>query len=315
MMAGNHNKVAIILLNWNSYDDCMDCIASINNISYPNYHIYLVDNDSQDQSLDRLKKDLHDQANLTFVESSENTGFAGGNNLGIQRALDDGYEYFWMLNVDTVIDREALSALMEAITKDDNIGIVGSKIYYYNSSKVVWFAGGVINTYTGFTKHIGIKEVDNGQFEQATACDYITGCSLLFRRQMLADVGYMNEDYFLYFEETDWNIRARNKGWKILFVPSSIVYHKVSLSTGGENNRAPFVTYYDIRNAFVMIKRTQPKAKVLFAMIYMFWKVFKQIVKMVVKKQNRKQERVWYIRKGVLDAFTNRMGKHHPPFV
>ncbi|MGG3832885.1 glycosyltransferase family 2 protein [Geobacillus thermocatenulatus] len=266
--------VAIIILNWNAYDDTFECLKSLEHLTYPYFHVFLVDNASQDGSFDKLQQDYNDgkfHLSITFIQTGENLGFAGGNNVAIREAYKQGYQYFWLLNNDTVVDPNALTPLVETLENDKQVGIVGSKIYYYGTNKI-WFAGGKVNTWTGKTKHIGIKEEDVGQYDQVKEVDYITGCSLGFRREVLETVGYMCEDYFLYYEETDWNVRANQYGWEIKYVPQSRVHHKVSASSGGEKNLSPIVAFYDIRNGYWFVKRTQKrKLKTFTAFCYAYY--------------------------------------------
>jgi GT2 family glycosyltransferase len=305
-------KVAIILLNWNAYKDTTDCLKSLEELNYPYFHIYLVDNDSQDDSFIKLKEDyLNEQYNIpiTFIQSGGNIGFAAGNNVGIKIAKEEGYNYIWMLNNDTIVHQNALIELMNELINNSQTGIVGSKIYYYGTNKI-WFAGGLINTWTGRTKHIGIRKEDDGQFNKILEVDYITGCSLLFPTILLDKVGFMIEDYFLYYEETDWNIRVKSAGYKIKYIPTSVVYHKVSISSGGENNLSPYMEYYDLRNGFVMIKRTQTLFKFYSAFLFVCIKIAKKLLRIFAKSQSNKKQRLMYIYKGLIDGLLSKMGKH-----
>lgn len=302
--------VAIIILNWNAYDDTFECLKSLEHLTYPYLHVFLVDNASQDNSFDKLRQDYRDgkfNIPITFIQTGKNLGFAGGNNVAIKEAYKQGYEYFWMLNNDTVVDPNALTPLVEALEKDKQVGIVGSKIYYYGTNKI-WFAGGKINTWTGKVSHLGFGETDNERNNKVKEVDYITGCSLFFRREIIEQIGYMQEDYFLYYEETDWSIRARKKNWSIMYIPKSVVYHKVSISSGGILNLAPYVNYYDIRNAIVMIKRTKNYLKVVTTLLYAIWKMVKSVLKIIIKNQNNKLIRLNYIWHGFIDGFYEKMG-------
>ncbi|KYD31977.1 glycosyltransferase family 2 protein [Parageobacillus toebii] len=305
--------VAIIILNWNAYNDTFECLKSLEHLTYPYFHVFLVDNASQDGSFDKLQQDYKNgtlNVPITFIQTGANLGFAGGNNVAIKEAYNQGYQYFWMLNNDTVVDPNALTPLVEAIQKESTIGIVGSKIYYYGTNKI-WFAGGTVNLYTGKSKHIGFRKSDNSDFNIEKEVDYITGCSLFFHRRVIEVVGYMSEDYFLYNEETEWNIRARKKGFKIVYVPQSIVYHKVSASSGGEKNIAPYIDYYDLRNSYVMILRTQERTfNKLIAFLYLCFTLLKKIIKVCFILRNRIRGRIWYLFRGFLDAILLNMGKH-----
>lgn len=307
----NYKPVAIIILNWNSYKDTFECLKSLETLNYPSFKIFLVDNNSTDDSFQKLKEDFLSQTfqlDICFIQSNENLGFAGGNNLGIQQANKEGYELFWLLNNDTYVDSNALINLVKTMEEEPKVGIVGSKIYYSNTNKI-WFAGGKISRFLMTPKHIGFGEEDLGQYDKQQEVDYITGCSLLFNKKLIDDIGYMCEDYFLYYEETDWNIRARQKGWRILYNPESIVYHKVSMSSGGEKNPAIYIAYYDIRNNFVMVIRNKKFIYRFFAFINMFVKLFKGIIKIYIKGYDKKLLRIVYMFKGIKDAITLKMGR------
>lgn len=307
-----NKAVAIIIINWNNYPDTIDCIRSLENLKYNNFHVFLVDNNSRDNSFEKIIRDYKNNSiniPIKFLQTEDNLGFAGANNLAIENANKEGFNYFWLLNNDTVVTSLSLNSLIEEISKEESIGIVGSKIFYYGTNKL-WFAGGKINKKFGKIKHLKMNIEDDDQSEYAKEVDYITGCSLLFKKELLDSIGYMNQDYFLYYEETEWSIRAKQKGWKIKFVNHSIIYHKVSISSGGECNIAPYVAYYNIRNPLIMVSRTQLKISLILTFIYVLWKSFKLHVKIFVKHQDRKIERNWYIIKGIRDGLMINTGKH-----
>ena len=310
-MKSSQPGVGIILLNWNGYQDTYDCLKSLESLSYPNFKVYVVDNLSSDDSYARLLEDHHNgefKIPVDLIQSGGNLGFAGGNNIGIQAAYESGLEYIWLLNNDTVVDPYALTSLVIEMEKDQKIGIIGSKIYYYNTN-LIWFAGGEVNEWFGSVNHPGLREKDEGQFNQLREVDFITGCSLLLRKELIETVGYMREDYFLYYEETDWNVRARQTGWKIVYCPQSIVYHKVSLSSGGEKNISPYVDYYDIRNGFHLILNTYGWSRVPTAFSSMIWKSVKKTLKIILK-YNNKGKRIHYLFMGIWDGCRLKRGKH-----
>ena len=152
------------------------------------------------------------------------------------------------MNNDTIVDPAALSELVRVAQNDALIGIVGSKIYYYAHPKVIWFAGGSIRFPTGTSLHKGDLEKDEGQYDEIMEVDYITGCSLLIKKEVIAEVGLMDERFFLVFEEVDWNQRASEHGYKILYVPLSKIWHKVSARIGADS---PTSYYYIIRNSLL----------------------------------------------------------------
>ena len=303
-------SVAIIVLNWNSYADTFECLRSLGELNYPDFKVFLVDNDSKDDSYSRLIDDFNNSIfnlDIEFIQTGENLGFAGGNNAAIRRAYSEEYGYYWLLNNDTIVDKNALLQLVVGVKQKEDVGIVGSKIYYCGTD-VIWFAGGRVNTWSGETRHIGLNEIDNGQFDTEMEVDYITGCSLLLKKQRLEDIGYMEEDYFLYYEETDWNIRAKSKGWRILYIPSSVIHHKVSKSSGGIENISPNKEYYKIRNRIIFIKRTQSLLKYIYSISYSMYRGIKSILGVLLKNKNRKAERIRLIFLGFSHACLNKMG-------
>ncbi|RYL93936.1 glycosyltransferase family 2 protein [Sporolactobacillus sp. THM19-2] len=300
----NNPDIAIILVNWNGYRDTIECLKSLNNLTYNHFQVFIVDNGSTDNSYaliyEHITHNFQYKFEIQLIQNKENMGFAGGNNIAIKRACKLGFQYIWLLNNDTIVDSSSLSTLVSCITKNRNVGIVGSKIFYYNTNKI-WFAGGLVNLKTGKVKHIGIKKFNNESYNHIREVDYITGCSMLFRSEIIRSIGYISEDYFLYYEETDFNVKAHKAGWKIIFVPNSIIYHKVSVSSGGENNLSPYYAYYDIRNAFWLCKRNNAGLPVL-AFLYMIYKSIKKMIQIVIKNQKNKKERIYLILNGIRDA-------------
>lgn len=305
-------EVAIVIVNWNSYKDTYECLCSLELLEYKKFTVYLVDNDSKDGSFEKLKLDYKNEKFpfiVRFIKNKSNLGFAGGNNKAIHVARQEGIDYIWMLNNDTVVTSSTLTHLVQKLESDKKIGIVGSKIFYHSSNKI-WFAGGKFNSFIGKPEHIGINKEDNQHLNQLNEVDYITGCSLLFDTKIIDYVGLMSEDYFLYYEETDWNIRVRKNGWKIVIEPKSIVFHKVSMSSGGNENISPYFAYYDIRNSYIVIKRNYSKIKAIMAYIYSIIKGIKYFLKVIILRQDRFKERCWYIFMGLTNALKESMGKH-----
>lgn len=307
-----NNKVAIIIINWNNYKDTNECLNSLEDLSYTDFIVYLVDNASVDDSLNRLEDDYINnkyKLKITFIKTNINGGFAYGNNVGIKKAMEDNYKYFWLINNDTIIDKDSLSELMNALASDNKIGIVGSKILYYNTNKI-WFAGGKVNTFSGNTKHLGLNESDNKDYDKLKQVDYVSGCSLLIKKEVIDEIGLMKEDYFLYYEETDWCIKAKKKKWNIMYQPKSIIYHKVSSSSGGQENISSYVPYYFIRNSYAFIKLNYHSINAVTCYIYNLFRALKQIIKIFVTNQNNKNVRIKYLTQAFKDIFNFKLGKH-----
>lgn len=243
-------KVFIIVLNWNGYRDTVECLRSLFRLTYPACEIILVDNGSTDDSVSGLKKEFRD---LIYIENKENLGFAEGNNVGIRYALGHGADYIFLLNNDTVVKRDLIDILISVAEPDERIGVVGPKIYAgLSESLVLWGAGGEIDWRHGKTYHTGYHEIDHGQWDNIRDVDYVSGCAMLIRKKVLEDVGLLDERFFLYYEETDFCMRARKRGFRVVYAPHARVWHKAFATTGGENG--PVYTYYMTRNRLLFMK-------------------------------------------------------------
>ena len=222
--------VYIIVLTWNGKADTLECLKSLQNLSYPNARILVVDNASRDGTAEVIREAYPD---TEIIVNASNLRFAGGNNAGIRHALENGAEYVLLLNNDTVVDREFLSRLVDAAEQDTAIGMAGPKIYYYSSPRQLWFAGGKIDWWQGWVSHVGIREQDHGQYDAVRAVDYLTACCLLVKKETVERIGLLDDHYFIYGEDADWCIRAQRTGYRLLFVPSAVIRHKLSVSSGG----------------------------------------------------------------------------------
>jgi len=222
--------VYIIILNWNGKTDTIECLHSLQTISYPNYKIIIVDNASGDGSVQALRSEF---PTLEIIENQKNLRFAGGNNIGLRYALEKNAEYVLLLNNDTIVEKNFLFELVHCAENDERVGIAGAKIYYYTEKNKIWYAGGKIAWNIGWISHRGIRETDFNQYYQEEETDYVTGCCMLLRRNLIEEIGLLDEAYFIYGEDADWCMRAKNNGYKLMYVPTAKLYHKVSISSGG----------------------------------------------------------------------------------
>jgi GT2 family glycosyltransferase len=231
--------VWVIVVNWNGREITLDCLDSLHHSTYRNRHVLVVDNASTDGSAESIRK-LHPDVEVLAL--SENRRFSGGNNAGIRHALEHGAEALLLLNNDTTVDPGYLEPLLECLFSDPSIGIVAPKIYYHSQPDRLWYAGGSISFWTGSMKHVGIREYDNGQHDTPGETDYATGCCFLTRRELVAEIGLLDESYYMYTEDADWCMRARRAGYRVVYEPRARVWHRLSVSAGGH------LSWYKLKN-------------------------------------------------------------------
>ena len=233
--------VYIILINWNGREDTLECLRSLQRMTYSNARVLVVDNASTDGTVEAVRREFPD---IELIVNDANLLFTGGNNVGISHALQQGADYVLLLNNDTVVAPDFLDHLVHAAESEGRTGMAGPKIYYCSSHHPVsdgrthepqriWFAGGKIEWWKGWTSHIGIREIDHGQHDHPSETAYLTGCCLLVKREVIDTVGLLDDAYFFYGEDADWCVRASRAGYKLLYTPGAVIWHKLSVSAGG----------------------------------------------------------------------------------
>jgi len=240
--------VTIIILNWNGLADTLECLESLADLDYPAYEVVVVDNGSMDGSVEAIRGCF---PQVTLIENSENMGFAEGNNVGTRRALEHGADYVLLLNNDTVVDSAFLVELVNVAETDGEIGVASPLIFYYDAPDEIWTAGATINWVNGSTRRLRAGETAH-EGEPTFDVDFVSGCALLAKREVIETTGFLDPDYYLYYEEADWCVRARNQGYRIVCVPQAKMWHKVSRSIGSSS---PLVSYYMTRNALLFLRK------------------------------------------------------------
>lgn len=238
--------VIVIVLNWNGAQDTLRCLDSLGRVAYPRFEVLVVDNGSTDGSVDLLRQAYQD---VELLENHENLGYAGGNNVGIERAVARGADYVVLLNNDTVVDPGFLDTLVEGADRHPKAAFFGPKILYLDRPDTVWFGGGRIDWSNG-SSHIDQERRDEPTDTTPREVDYVTGCCLMVRSSAINSIGLMDPRFFLLFEETDWCVRARQSGWQVVYVPASRVWHAGSQSFGGYGS--PTYRYYYARNELLL---------------------------------------------------------------
>lgn len=252
-MAADRPRVFIIVLNWNGADDTLACLDSLAALTYPNFNVIVVDNGSADDSLGKLRA-YSAPYSLVLLETGANLGFSGGNNVGIKRALEHGADYVLLLNNDTVVDPGLLDAFVAAAKRFPDAGVFSAKIYFHAEPNRIWYAGARWNTKAARFEQVGEGVLDDGlSFSNICETDYACGCAFFVPSERLREIGLLDDNFFLYFEETDWCYRAKEAGYPSIFVPDAKLWHKVSVSFGGEGS--PLALYFITRNRLLWARR------------------------------------------------------------
>ncbi|OGK09221.1 hypothetical protein A2767_06780 [Candidatus Roizmanbacteria bacterium RIFCSPHIGHO2_01_FULL_35_10] len=236
-----NSKLALINVIYENYTVLGDFLKSL--LNQTNKDFYLI---NIDLSIHRSAINLNKIAGETIY--SENKGYAHGVNVGLKKAIKDGYEYFCILNNDIYFKKDFIQNALNSIRKHST-SIIGGKIYYapgyeyhkdrYKKSdlgKVIWYAGGSVDWNHALTPHSGVDEIDRGQFNTFKKVEFANGALVLFDKSVINKVGFWDESYFLYFEDADFCVRAKKAGVKIYYDPAIVIWHKVSQSTGGSGS-------------------------------------------------------------------------------
>ncbi|HLA69399.1 MAG TPA: glycosyltransferase family 2 protein [Bacteroidota bacterium] len=292
--------LSVVLVNYNGFRDTLDCIASLHASSLRDIDLIVVDNASTDGSVAQLRATHPD---LHLICNTENLGFSAGNNVGIRRALETDSGYVLLLNNDTIVDTRALEVMIQTMEENPEAGIVGAKILYFDQPGTVWFAGGQFNRNSGFGKHFGLGKPDDGSFDAVRPCDFITGCCLLARREVFDQIGLLDEDFFAYLEDVDFCMRARDKGFTILYQPRARIHHKVSSTTAWDS---PLYLYFNLRNKIVFLRKRSRPARWMPYIPLLVYYYLRQFARLIIKRRNAHAVRAaWW---GLIDGLRNFTG-------
>jgi GT2 family glycosyltransferase len=244
-------SVAVLILNYKQPNLTLQCLKSLSKLSYSNYHIYLLDNESDGN----LEKRLSQNCKLKYFKRKDNLGFTKGNNFLIKKALKDKAEYLLLLNNDTEIKPGLIEAMLGEY-KDETAGLVGSVITYFNKSNIVWFAGGSLHPLFFYTRHPGMNKVFSST-RKLGKIDWITGCCLMIKRSVIEKIGLLDDDYGSYWEDVDWCYRVKQAGYGLRVVNKPLVLHKVSSSFGkqGTNTLTSQRAYFYGCNPMLFIRK------------------------------------------------------------
>ncbi|QWV95062.1 glycosyltransferase family 2 protein [Geomonas oryzisoli] len=288
-------SVYVVLVNYNGWRDTVECLGSLFRSDYSGFRVVVCDNGSQDGSLDHIEAWARDadclgaagtsrlvryrrgeaesggqrdeRAPLVLVDCGGNLGFAGGNNVGLRYALSRGdLDYAWLLNNDTVVAPDAMRRMVSRLEEHGGSGLCGSTLLHYGErDRVQALGGGWYCKWLGLAWHLGRlgrwpAHADRDRVERRMS--YPVGASLMASRDFIETVGLLCEDYFLFFEELDWVLRANGR-FPLSWAPESLVYHKVGASVGTSSNparKSAACDYWNVRNRIFFTRRFFPWA-------------------------------------------------------
>jgi GT2 family glycosyltransferase/acetyltransferase-like isoleucine patch superfamily enzyme len=262
MKSPDYPLVSIVTVNYNQTNVTRDLLISLRSITYPSIEIIVVDNGSADNSITLLKDEFPE---IKLILTGKNTGFAGGNNIGIKAGSGD---YFLLINNDVEVTPGFLEPLVDCFQKNPKVGIASPKIVYFNRDEKIQYAGSSrISPFTGRGKRYGYLEKDSGQYDFDLKTELGHGAGLITSKVVLDSVGLLPELYFLYYEEHDWTENVKRNGYEVHYVGTSKIYHKESISTG---KNSPLKTYYLSRNRILFAKRNSSRFEFFSSLLYTF---------------------------------------------
>lgn len=240
----NYSKIFIIVLNYNGKDVVKNCLTSVFKNDYPGFEVVVIDNNSTDGSFEFAKAGF---SKAHFIKNEENLGYAAGNNVGIRFALERMADFVLLLNNDTEVEKDFLTRLADAAERDEKIGLV-SPVIFNGHTRQVWFSGGKISWLTMKTAHSQAVLT-----EDYCETGFITGCAMLVRAAVFKEIGLLDEDFFLYWEDADFSVRARRAGFKNVVVSGSWAYH-LEKSEGNLKQK----TYWLVISGLIFFQKNTP---------------------------------------------------------
>ncbi len=268
-----HKRTAIILVNWNSFDYTAQCIASLNRVTPNDFTIVVVDNGSNDFSGQQLKERF---PHIILIESATNLGFTGGNNLGLEYSLREGFEYSMLLNNDTEVAPDFLQVLTDHMDHNPGTGVIQPKIFYHHDRTLLWDGGSYFNPVWGIAYTKGLGKQPGNDYNTIKKVDWVTGCGFLTRNSILQKSGLLAKNFFIYYEDVDLSFRIKKLGYQLVFHPDSVIFHIAGASNkrkekGKEGFVNPVVHYLNTRNRIWLLKEHTPFYYIPTVFMYTFF--------------------------------------------
>ena len=291
-----NSKVAVIIVNWKKYDITSSCIESILNSTNSNFKIILVDNESDNKKV----KNFEYRNEIEIIQNKKNEGFSKANNIGIDYALKNNFDYTILINNDTIVEKNLIEVLLQT-AQAKNFSVVQPLILKYNG-KEIWNAGGRINYFFG--NFITRKKVGNYLNSSHELTEWLSGCCCLFKTKIFKEIGKLDESFFAYYEDVDFSLRLKKHGYKIGFTSKTHIYHYESFSSISNNSKggklSPHIHYLNIRNHILILKKHSDLFNSFGTRLYQIFKIISYSIYFIFRLRFTKLNMVF---KGLLDSY------------
>ncbi len=293
-------KVVVATLTWNQKSDVLECLSTLVKLDYPNYEIVVVDNGSTDGTPEAVQAQYPD---VHVVRHPENFGCAEGVNGEIRYALQASADYLFIIANDATVESTTLTELVKVAEQDPKIGIVSPKVFYYGSTKKIWFAGGarfdwVRGRFHGFIQNVA----DDVSFDRQQDAEFFPGGFSLVRMEAIKKTGFLDPDYFIYFDDSDWSLRIHQAGYSGAYAPLARAWHKPSSALGMETDS---FYYYRTRNRLFFVRKYAPGIFPVF-LCYFFFEFISQTFPYLFRSGKKSQLRAVLL--GIADFLRGKRG-------
>src|ERR1035437_7338298 len=245
-------KVVVITLNYNQNDYTIKCINSLLDSTYKNFIILLIDNGSKEEHYLRLQKELNKDSRIILKRIVQNCGYVGGINYGLEEGIKLDPGYFLIMNNDTIIDKNAISAFVRTSKEYESNAIVSGKAYHFDEPNKLQLVGiMMVENKLLISKQIGVDEIDNGQYEEIVEYDLLDDIFWLIPAKLFLEIGGYSSYFWFNYEQEDFAIRAKNVGYRLIYTPKAKIWHKGSLSIGGRDYN-PNQAYWTIQSSLIL---------------------------------------------------------------
>jgi len=297
--------VCILLVSWNHSEKTLACLKSVAGLDYPSKTILLVDNGSQDDTVNSVRSHYPD---VNVLELAQNQGFAGGYNAGLNWALEREFKYILLLNNDTILHVDCLSSLVDEAEIRPKAGLLTAKIFYTERPHRIWTVGGKISRWNLEIFNDFRGAIDRGQWETPLEIDFAPLCGVLLRRTLIEEIGLLDEEFFLYYEDLDYCWRIHQSKFEIWMIPRAKIWHDVSASSGG--NDSPQERYWMAQSSGRYFRKHSRLWQYVIIIPFRFGSAFKTSVRLAVKTNFRALLAYWY---GLIVGWSSGRSTKPPP--